>query len=52
MAKLYYKVRDFIIVVLGIGLIIAFILLVILGYTQNPDKTWGPPNTEQRTESR
>ena len=52
MSKLYYKVRDYIISIIFIAIIIAFILLIILGYTMNPDKTWGPPDNEQQTESR
>jgi Na+/H+ antiporter NhaC len=51
MSKLYYKVRDRAWIVI-IALAIAFILLVILGYTINSEKTWGPPDTDQQTESR
>lgn len=51
MSRLYYKVRDHAWIVL-IAALIMFVLLVILGYTQNPDKTWGPPDTEQQTETR
>ncbi|MCP4609228.1 MAG: hypothetical protein GY845_10995 [Planctomycetes bacterium] len=51
MSKLYYKVRDRAWIVM-IAIAIAFILLVIFGYTMNPDKSWGPPDTEQQTESR
>jgi len=34
-----------------IAVILAFILLVILGYAMKPDKTWGPP-VQPPTQSR
>jgi len=34
-----------------IAIIIAFILLLILGYAINPDKTWGPGVHEQPASS-
>jgi glycerol uptake facilitator-like aquaporin len=52
MAKsLLYKVRKHRIEIL-IAIIIAFILLLILGYAINPDRTWGPGVHEQPTTSR
>ena len=51
MSKLYYKVRNNAWKVI-IAIIVAFILLIIFGYAMNPDKSWGPPDTEQQSESR
>ena len=52
MAKSFLgKMRKYKYIIL-IASIIAFILLVILGFTLGPDKTWGPPVSEQETESR
>ncbi len=34
-----------------IAAIVAFIVLVILGYAMKPDKTWGP-QPQQQTQSR
>jgi hypothetical protein len=52
MAKSFlYKVRKHRMKIL-IAIIIAFILLLILGYAINPDKTWGPGAHEQPTSSR
>ncbi len=44
------KIRKYKYIIL-IASIAAFILLVILGFALGPDKTWGPPDTEQQTES-
>ena len=47
MAKTFlYKVRKHRMKIL-IAIIIAFILLLVLGYAINPDKTWGPGAHEQ-----
>ena len=35
-----------------IAAIVAFILLVILGFALGPDKTWRPPAQEQPVEAR
>jgi hypothetical protein len=35
-----------------IVIIVAFILLIILGYAIKPDKTWGPGIHEPQTTSR
>ena len=35
-----------------IFIIVVFILLIILGYAMNPDRTWGPGVHEQSTTSR
>ncbi len=52
MAKSFLgKIRKYKFIIL-IAIIIAFILLVILGFALGPDKTWGPPVNEQETESR
>jgi len=52
MAKsLLGKIRKYKYIIL-IASIAAFILLVILGFALGPDKSWRPPDTEQRSESR
>jgi hypothetical protein len=52
MAKSFlYKVRKHRMKIL-IAIIVAFILLLILGYAINPDKTWGPGVHEPQTKSR
>ncbi len=32
--------------------ILAFILLVILGFTLGPDKTWQPPGADRQTQEK
>ncbi len=52
MAKSFLgKIRKYKYIIL-IACIAAFILLVILGFALGPDKSWGPPATDQQTESR
>jgi len=51
MAKFLYKIRKHRMKIL-IVIIVAFILLLILGYAMNPDKTWGPGVHEQPATSR
>lgn len=52
MAKSFLgKIRKYRYIIL-IASIAAFILLVLLGTILGPDKTWEPPATEQRKESR
>ena len=52
MAKSFlYKVRKHRMKIL-IAIIVAFILLLILGYAINPDRTWGPGVHEQPNTSR
>jgi hypothetical protein len=52
MAKSFFdKIRKHRIVIL-IALIIAFLVLLIIGYTMNPDETWRPSVNERETESR
>jgi hypothetical protein len=52
MAKSFLgKIRKYKYLIL-IASIVAFILLVILGFALGPDKTWEPPANERRTESR
>ncbi len=42
MAKLFFhKVSKYAWVIV-VAIVIAFILLMIFGYTMQPDKTWGP----------
>ena len=51
MAKLFfYKVKEHAWIIV-VALIIAFVLLVILGYALGPDKTFRPP-AQRQTEPR
>jgi len=45
------KIRKHRIIIL-IALAIALIILVILGFTMNPDEIWKPSTDEQTTQSR
>jgi membrane-bound acyltransferase YfiQ involved in biofilm formation len=52
MAKSFLKkIRKYRKIIL-IAAIIAFILLVILGFILGPDKTWGPGASQNQTEGR
>jgi len=49
--SIFAKIRKYRIIIL-IALAALFILLIILGYTMNPDKTWKPYTYEHTTQSR